>query len=263
MQLIGYIASILIGFSLGLIGGGGSILTVPVLVYLFHFDPVLSTAYSLFIVGSTSLAGGIRFYPKKLIDFKAVWMFGIPSIITVLLTRKFFLPLIPEKIFTIGDFILNKGTLLMLVFALLMFFSAMRMIRQSRLNEEPAGKGKNHLLLLVLQGLFVGFVTGLLGAGGGFLIIPALVLLMHIPMKKAVGTSLVIIAINSLSGFFFSLGTFPMDWPELLTITGIAIAGVLLGIALSAQVSGASLKKGFGWFVLCMAFYIIIRELFL
>ncbi len=263
MPIFGYIASVLIGFSLGLIGGGGSILTVPVLVYLFHLDPVLSTAYSLFIVGSTSLAGGIRFYPKKLIDFKAVWMFGIPSIITVMLTRKFFLPLLPDTIVTIGDFVLSKGMLLMLVFALLMFFSAMRMIRQSKLNEEPKEKRKHHVFYLVLQGLFVGFVTGLLGAGGGFLIIPALVLLMHIPMKKAVGTSLAIIAINSLSGFLFSLGTFPIDWPELLSITGIAIIGVLIGISLSAKVSGASLKKGFGWFVLCMAFYIIIRELFL
>ena len=135
MFFFGYAASILIGFSLGLIGGGGSILTVPVLVYLFHLDPVLATAYSLFIVGSTSLAGGLRFYPKKLIDFQAVWMFGIPSIITVILTRKFLVPYIPETIFTIGNFVLHKGMMLMLLFAFLMFVSAMRMIRQNKLEE--------------------------------------------------------------------------------------------------------------------------------
>lgn len=263
MIVVGYVASVLIGFSLGLIGGGGSILTVPVLVYLFHLDPVLSTAYSLFIVGSTSLAGGARFYPKKLIDFQAVWMFGIPSIITVLLTRKFLLPVIPETIFTTGNFELNKGTLLMLIFALLMCVSALRMIHQNKMEEKPGEKKSNYLFYLVMQGFFVGIVTGLLGAGGGFLIIPALVLLMKIPMKKAVGTSLVIIAINSLSGFIFSLGSIAVDWPQLLTITGIAIVGVLLGISLSDKVSPASLKKGFGWFVLAMAFYIIIRELFL
>lgn len=263
MLYVGYAACILIGFSLGLIGGGGSILTVPVLVYLFHLDPVLSTAYSLFIVGSTSLAGGVRFYPKKLIDFQAVWMFGIPSIITVVLTRKYLLPVIPDTIFTIGNFVLNKGILLMLIFALLMFVSALRMIHQNKIEEKPGEKKSNYLFYLVMQGFFVGIVTGLLGAGGGFLIIPALVLLMKIPMKKAVGTSLVIIAINSLSGFIFSLSTIQIDWPQLLTITGIAIVGVLLGISLSDKVSPASLKKGFGWFVLAMAFYIIIRELFL
>ncbi|MBS1730391.1 MAG: sulfite exporter TauE/SafE family protein [Bacteroidetes bacterium] len=263
MIAIGYIASILIGFSLGLIGGGGSILTVPVLVYLFHLDPVLSTAYSLFIVGSTSLAGGLRFYPKKLIDFQAVWMFGIPSIITVLLTRKYLLPIIPDTLFTIGSFELQKGTFLMLVFALLMIVSAARMIHQNKIEEIAGEKKTNYLFRLIMQGFFVGIVTGLLGAGGGFLIIPALVLLMKIPMKKAVGTSLVIIAINSLSGFIFSLHSIEVNWQLLLTITGIAIVGVLVGIAFSDKVSAASLKKSFGWFVLAMAIYIIIREIFL
>lgn len=262
MFFFGYAASILIGFSLGLIGGGGSILTVPVLVYLFHLDPVLATAYSLFIVGSTSLAGGLRFYPKKLIDFQAVWMFGIPSIITVILTRKFLVPYIPETIFTIGNFVLHKGMMLMLLFAFLMFVSAMRMIRQNKLEETSKEKKSSYLFFLVLDGLFVGIVTGLLGAGGGFLIIPALVLLMNIPMKKAVATSLVIIAINSLIGFVFSLSSIQVDWPELLSITAIAIVGVLIGISLSNKVTPASLKKGFGWFVLCMAFYILFRELF-
>ncbi len=127
-QLAGYIIAVLIGISLGLIGGGGSILTVPVLVYLLHADPVLATTYSLFIVGFTSLVGGTRAYINKLVDFRSVSLFGIPSILTVFIARHFILPHIPELLFTAGNLVIKKGSFLMLLFALLMLIAAISMI---------------------------------------------------------------------------------------------------------------------------------------
>lgn len=264
-MLLGYFAAVLIGLSLGMIGGGGSILTVPVLVYLFKVEPLLATTYSLFIVGITSLVGSIRMYIKKLINFKAVFLFGLPSIITVFITRKFILPLIPNELFSIEDFVISKNIFLMLVFAFLMLFSAISMMKEknSQLETEKNNGEKMKFIPLIVQGLFVGFVTGLLGAGGGFLIIPALVLFIQLPMKEAVGTSLLIIAINSIAGFLFSNGLNGHDWSLLLWLTSVAIAGILAGSFLAEKISSNILKKGFGWFVLLMGIYIIIKEIFL
>ena len=261
MEILGYIASLVIGISLGLIGGGGSILTVPVLVYLFRVQPVLATAYSLFIVGSTSLVGAFPKYREGLINLKTAIIFGIPSIIAVFATRSFLVPRIPEVVMNLGGFELSRSLLLMLVFAVLMVVASISMIRKTRTKTTvPAGEQKFNYPLILLEGTVVGILTGLVGAGGGFLIIPALVLLSKLPMKQAVGTSLLIIAVKSLIGFTGDLSHYSMDWPFLLVITGIAIAGIFLGNWISTRVPTEKLKKGFGWFVLVMGIYIIIKE---
>lgn len=261
MEVIGYVASLLIGISLGLIGGGGSILTVPVMVYLFGLQPLLATSYSLFVVGSTSLIGAFNNLRKGLVNIKAGLLFGASSIITVFLTRKFIVPAIPKNIATIGGVTITESLLTMVLFAVLMLVASISMIRKQKLKtEDEECRDCFKFGKLVLYGVTIGLVTGLLGAGGGFLLIPALVFLLKLPMKKAIGTSLMIIALNSLIGFTGDLGHFAIDWIFLLKITLIAITGIFIGSALSKKIPGEKLKKGFGWFVLVMGVYIIVKE---
>jgi hypothetical protein len=263
MEIIGYIASLVIGVSLGLIGGGGSILTVPVLVYLFKVEPVLATAYSLFIVGLTSLVGAGPKYKQGEVNLKTALIFGIPSILAVYATRAFIVPAIPSEVFTLGSFVITKSILMMLLFAVLMVFASVSMIKSKKKNaEENTGEQKFNYPMILLEGTVVGVLTGLVGAGGGFLIIPALVILSKLPMKQAIGTSLLIIAAKSLIGFTGDLGKQQMDWTLLLTVSGLAVIGIFVGNALSKKISADSLKKGFGYFVLVMGVYIITKELF-
>jgi len=265
MEIAGYFASALIGISLGLIGGGGSILTVPVLVYLFGVEPVLATAYSLFIVGSTSLVGTFPKYRDGLVNLKTAVIFGIPSIIVVYATRAWLVPLVPDHVFSIGTFAVSKAMLMMGLFALLMVFASISMIRTKKIAPEKAETGpqKFNYPAILAEGAVVGLLTGLVGAGGGFLIIPALVLFSKLPMKQAVGTSLLIIAAKSLFGFTGDLGHYTMDWTLLGTVTALAIGGIFIGNRMSRNIDGDKLKKAFGWFVLVMGIYILIRELYL
>lgn len=266
MAIVGYFASALIGVSLGLIGGGGSILTVPVLVYLFGVDPVLATAYSLFIVGSTSLVGAVPKYREGLVNLKTAIIFGIPSIIAVYITRVWLVPLIPNPVFAIGGVVVSKAMLIMGVFAILMVFASVSMIRRKKMVIAAAASTEpqnfNYPMIL-LEGAIVGMLTGLVGAGGGFLIIPALVLFCKLPMKQAIGTSLLIIAAKSLFGFLGDVSQYPLDWSLLGSVTALSIAGIFVGNRLSRNVDGDKLKKGFGWFVLVMGIYILVKELYL
>ena len=334
MLIAGYIAAVVIGFTLGLIGGGGSILTVPVLVYLLHINPVLATAYSLFVVGVSSTVGAFNYMKKGLLNYKTAIIFAVPSFIAVFLTRKFLVPAIPEQLFSIGqldittevlfilililamifvsllslnkifqgnkkhiktfllvtpaaimvflvrqflipripdnlivigDFTLSRGTGIMLFFALIMLLAGLSMIRKKKSSEddkEPTGIIYNYPMIVV-EGATIGTITGIVGAGGGFLIIPALVLLARLPMKMAIGTSLLIIAVKSLAGFLGDLSNQSIDWVFLLSFTGLAIIGIFIGTYSSRFIDNQKLKKGFGWFVLIMSVYIILKELFL
>lgn len=265
MIVLGYILAIVVGISLGLIGSGGSILTVPILVYIMNVDPVLATAYSLFIVGTTALVGGIQSAIQGKVDFKTALIFGIPSIISVYLTRALIVPIIPDHVFSVLSFDVTKPILLMIIFAIVMIAASITMIKpQKGKKENLEVKMKYNYPMIFIEGTIVGALTGLVGAGGGFLIIPALVLLAKMPMKKAVGTSLFIIAAKSLIGFTGDLkGDEVIDWNMLFVFTGASIIGIVIGILLARKISGEKLKTAFGWFVLLMGLYIIVNELFL
>jgi hypothetical protein len=266
MEILGYILAALVGVSLGLIGSGGSILTVPILVYIMGVNPVAATAYSLFIVGTTALVGGVQNALAGRVDFKTVLIFGVPSIAAVYITRMWIVPLIPQEIVTIAGLAITKPIALMLLFAVVMLMASYSMIKPGKKvdeAEEGAAMTYNYPMILA-EGSIVGILTGLVGAGGGFLIIPALVLLAKMPMKLAVGTSLFIIATKSLIGFIGDIqGGNYIDWSLLSIFTFSAVLGIFGGIYLSKKIAGAKLKTGFGWFVLIMGIYIIVKELFL
>jgi len=258
-ELIGYVASVLIGLVLGLLGGGGSILSIPILVYFFDVDPVLASAYSLFIVGVTSLAGAIPKYRQQLVNLRTGILFGVPSIISTFLTRLIVVPAIPEIVFQQGDVEITRRMLILGLFAILMVLASIPMIRGR--GEVTSENKRFRIVLVTVEGLVIGFLTGLVGAGGGFLIIPALVFLTGLRFKTAVGTSLFIIAVNSLSGFTGDLFHHTMNWNLLLAITGLAIVGILIGNKLSGRIQGKTLRKAFGWFTLATGTYMIVREL--
>ena len=258
-QILGYIGALIVGLVLGLIGGGGSILTVPLLVYLLGYNPIVATAYSLFVVGTTSLVGTYQKYKKGLVDFKTGLAFSFPSFVAVYLSRRYLVPGIPEILFSIGEFEITKGMGIMLFFAIIMLLASISMIRNGK-EKEVASKPQPYYTTFI-QGLIIGTITGVIGAGGGFLYVPALVLWANIPMKKAVGTSLIIVTINSLIGFTGDVQTLDIEWVFLLTFTLISILGIIIGVFLSKFVSGKKLKKSFGFFVLIMAIYIIYKEL--
>ena len=334
MIVLGFLAAIIIGFTLGLIGGGGSILAVPVFVYLFGIDPVLATGYSLFVVGISSAVGSLNYMKAGLLNYRAAIVFAVPSLFAVFATRKFLMPSIPEKIISIGNFditsnnliiltfiilmviglvifvkrirkkdirfyrvmwlaipaiimvflmrqfiipsipetlfslngfILTKNTAVMIFFSIIMFVSSFSMIKGKKnpipQTDEPETKTQFNYPVIVAEGTIVGTITGIVGAGGGFLIIPALVLLAKLPMKLAVGTSLLIIATKSLIGFLGDVSRQQIDWSLLTIFTGLAVLGIFVGTYASKYISGERLKKSFGWFVLIMAVYIMFREL--
>ncbi|MCO5237105.1 MAG: sulfite exporter TauE/SafE family protein [Chitinophagaceae bacterium] len=263
MEILGYGLAVLIGVSLGLIGGGGSILTVPLLVYIFGLSPVLAVSYSLFIVGVTSLIGAVDNFRKGQAHINLALPLGVVSPATVYFVRLYVVPNIPEHLWTVGQFTVTKSVVIMILFAILMLAASVSMLRKAKivLSEKDPIRHWRDYLQLALFGLGIGCVTGFLGAGGGFLIIPALVLLLKLPMKEAVGTSLLIIAVNSLVGFTGDLGHYDIDWVFLLVITAIASCGILIGAQLAKKISGTKLKTGFGWFVLVMGGYIIVQEM--
>ncbi|BCY28921.1 sulfite exporter TauE/SafE family protein [Flavobacterium okayamense] len=261
MEIFGYIGALLIGLVLGLTGGGGSMLTVPILVYIMLLNPVVATGYSLFIVGTTSIFGAFQNFRKGLVDIKKGFLFAIPSFIGVYLTRSFLVPIIPDEILKIGNFTVYKGTFLMLFFAIIMFLAAMSMLKKKKIEVAEIAEKEASTTILIIQTFFIGIVIGLVGAGGGFLIIPSLVLFAKLPMKKAVGTSLLIIAMNSLIGFIGDIQNLEINWLFLLSFTSISIVGIFIGTYLNKYINENQLKKGFAYFVLIMAFIILYKEL--
>ncbi|HET9503452.1 MAG TPA: sulfite exporter TauE/SafE family protein [Hymenobacter sp.] len=263
LHLAGYFAAIFIGLALGIMGGGGSILTVPVLVYLLGVSPVLSTAYSLFVVGSTAAVGAASYLRRGLVSLRTAVVFLLPSLLAVFAVRKLLLPAVPHELFTVGGVLITKDLLVLVAFAGLMVAAATAMIRGPQAAAQAAPAACNYPLVLGI-GLMVGTLTGLVGAGGGFLIIPALVLGARLPMQQAVGTSLAIIALNSLIGFVgdLSAGT-AIAWPFLLGFLAFALAGIALGTYLARFIPGSRLRPAFGWFTLAMGTFILVKELVL
>jgi uncharacterized membrane protein YfcA len=208
------------------------------------------------------LAGAYTSYRKGNIDFKAVLYFGISSIITVVLIRKFLIPIIPEDLYKIGSFEITRSFLTMVLLALVMIMASFKMI----FKDPPLNTNKNYSMPLgsaILRGIQIGLLTGLLGAGGGFLIIPVLIFSFQLPMKKAIGSSLLIIALNASFGFISDLSQYDIHWKLLLIITLNAVLGTFIGNAIGLKLSGEKLKKGFGVFILIAGIYIILHELFL
>ena len=257
--LFGFAATILAGATMGLIGGGGSILTVPILVYLLEIPPVLATGYSLFVVGLSALVGSVNYFKLGLVNLKAGTIFAVPAFVGVFLARKFLVPALPVEIFNLGNLVVGRDLIVMGVFATVMILASVSMIRGGSESEQE-GELQFNYPLIALEGLIVGAVTGFVGAGGGFLIIPALVVLAKLPMKQAVGTSLMIIAVKSLFGFLGDLGNQSIDWGFLALFCLLSIIGIYLGTYLSRFVSSAKLKPGFGWFVLIMGLFILAKE---
>lgn len=260
MEILGYAAAVLMGVVLGVIGGGGSILTVPILVYLFSTNATVATGYSLLIVGSTAAFGAIRYYRQGLIEIHSAITFAVPSIIAVYLTRAYLMPAIPDVIMT-SPFVIEKDSFIMVSFAMLMVLSAVMMLTRDN-SKLASSKPKQSYLMIIIEGAVVGVATGVLGAGGGFLIIPALVLLMGMDMKKAVGTSLLIIALKSLIGFTGDLQAgIDLDWQLLSSIIVCTVIGMWLATLVSGKIESGKLQKGFGYFTLVIAIFIFAKEL--
>lgn len=260
-EFLGYIGALCIGIVLGITGGGGSILTVPILVYVMNYNPIIATAYSLFIVGTTSGFGTIQNFKKGLVIPKTALQFAIPSVIGVYLTRKFIVSRIPDVVFYFGSLKLSKETFLMILFAVVMFMAAYSMLKKPKEEDIVEYKSKS-VILVIIQLFLVGVLIGLIGAGGGFLIIPALLKLAQLPMKKAIGTSLLIITINSLIGFTGDMQNSVIDWTFLLTFTAISVIGIFIGLRIQHFINEKQLKKIFGVFVLIMSCFILYKEIF-
>ena len=261
LHVIGYVGAVFVGLMLGLVGGGGSILTVPILIYLFSLDAITSTSYSLFIVAVSSAIGTISNFKNQLINYKTSLFFLISSSLAIFLTRNFILPTIPETIISFSGFTLTKDIFILVMFSLLMIASSFSMIRKTQFSSD-SGTKELQIPQLLLIGFSVGLLTGFVGAGGGFIIVPALYFLAGLEIKNAIATSLFIIAVNSSIGFMSDFHRQSIDWTLLFSYSFLAVIGILSGQKLTKRISNEKLKPIFGWFVLIMGIFIFVRELF-
>ena len=258
MEVFGYLLAVLIGIFLGIFGGGGSLLAVPVFAYIFSLDEKVATAYSLFTVGISSIVGVIKQLGN--IEWKVTLIFGIPSIIAVWLTRFFIIPNLPEIIFVNETFIITRRMLIFGIFTFLLFISSFSMIYETNKNVKPINI-KNFYVLIIIEGFIVGGLTGFVGAGGGFLIIPALVILIGLDIKKAIATSLIIIALKSTFGFFLGdVMVMNIDWNFLIYFTLLTTLGVIIGAYFGKSIDKLKLKKWFGIFIMVIAISILFKE---
>ncbi|HLP56895.1 MAG TPA: sulfite exporter TauE/SafE family protein [Fluviicola sp.] len=259
LEIIGFCAALLVGLVLGLLGGGGSILALPVMVYLFQIPANMATAYSLFVIGIAALIGTFQNVRNRLVQPKTALLFSIPAVVSIAIARKYILPNLPDKIHIGDQLVFQRDTFIMILFAILMILASIPMIRGQR---ERQGAKRPRPGILAFFGIIVGVISGMVGAGGGFLIIPALSIFMKVPIKTAIATSIMIIAINSLAGFSIEMMDPKIDWKFLLLFTAIAVVGVLIGIFFNKKVNAEKLKSGFGYFVLGIGLFILVREWF-
>ena len=275
--IFGYALAIVVGLLLGLLGGGGSILALPIFVYLFGINPILATTYSLFVIGVSSLFGTFKCVKSNSINYNALIYFGFSSVISVLLTRMYLIDLIPDSIFIFG-LELSKGKVVLIFFSLIMLGAGYSMIfvdnqkiddtkneiENCETNDKVIGNSKiKNIFSLSFQGLIDGAITGIVGAGGGFLIVPALVFISKLDIRIAISTSLAIISLKTIIGFLGSLNKSPnIDYIFLSVFTFLAILGMIVGIKLSKKINPNALKKYFGIFVIICAIYILLKELY-
>lgn len=261
LEVIGYFGALLVGLVMGLTGSGGSVLSVPILAYLFGNDEKTATAYSLFIVGVTALLGSFRVLKGRTVSLRAVVYFGLPSILGVVFVRRVLLPVMPETLFSISDYDFSRRMLIFGLFATLMFLSAYSMLHKSKVRISHFRKKTVVGPLMLVFGSLLGIFVGLIGAGGGFLMVPALMIIARMPIKRAVGTSLVIVCLNCLVGFFLGdFFTMKPDWSFLFRFVSISFVGILVGGALSTYIDSQKLKKGFGFFILLIAVFVFVME---
>lgn len=259
MEILGYAMAILVGIIMGMMGSGGSILCVPIFVYILGYDTTEATSFSLFVVGIVSLIGATIQFKNKNIDLKNALSFGIPSIISVIVIRKFLVPNLPEIFYHTSLFTIRRDMAILVLFATLMIMSAYKMIKNnSRITQIPKTTPQNQLL--VAQGLGIGLITGLIGAGGGFLIVPALVIILGMEIKKAIATSLLIVGLNSSFGFLVSIDLVEIPWPNILLFLLFALIGLAIGLYLNKKINTKNLKPAFGWFILTIGIFIIVKE---
>jgi len=257
IHLAGYFLCVFIGFSLGLIGGGGSILTIPMLVFFFGVDPVIATTYSLFIVGLTAISGSVDHYRMSNIDYKTVLLFGIPSVIVLFIMRRWLLGLIPTTILQIGAWVLSKSLFIMIIFSMTMLIAGWSMVKKNKYVHSPERLSYSRL---ILQGCITGAITGFIGIGGGFIIVPSLVLFAGLPMKRAIGTSLVIITINCLVGILGNIEVVEsLNFIFLTILAALAIIGILIGTWSIRFIPDKQLKPVFGWVILVLSAVIFVR----
>ncbi|MCK6606042.1 MAG: sulfite exporter TauE/SafE family protein [Ignavibacteriaceae bacterium] len=261
-MILSYIFALMVGVVLGLLGAGGSILAIPILRYGAGLDPVTATAYSMFVVGMTALAGSAGFLKEKKINYRAVLIFSLISIPFVWLTRQYFIYLIPEKVFEIQGMMVGRNLIIMTIFGVAMIAASVSMIKGSAPDESLQNEAVPYLKLVVTA-VILGLFTGIVGAGGGFMIVPALVLILKIPVKDAIGTSLLIIAVNTLIGFTGNIGKVEIDWAFLIPFALVMIAGTVPGIYLNKKIPAKKIKPVFGWFLLAMGVYTLVKEIFL
>ncbi|MDZ4822118.1 MAG: sulfite exporter TauE/SafE family protein [Flavobacteriales bacterium] len=269
LEISGYAGALLIGIVIGLLGGGGAMLAVPVMIYLLRIPTDEATAYSLFVVGTTALIGSLRYWALKQVNFFIAFFFLVPSVIFVYLTRLWLVPAIPQQFF-IGDKLLEKKFVLMVFFALLIMVAGISMLsklpgmRPAKSSDavKPSLQNSWKLVVISAWGCAVGFLAGLLGAGGGFMIVPVMILLARLPVKMAVGTSLTVIAGQSLVGFLGDLhSNHNLDWSFLASFTSLSLLGMMLGTLVSRKSKPEKIKRAFAWFSLAMGVAIIITEL--
>ena len=264
-EYIGYFGAVVVGLLVVLIGAGGSILTVPVLVYLFHLSPVIATGYALLIVGTTSIISTLSYIRRKFVNYRIAFIFGVPSVTAVYLTRRFMLPAIPDELFTIGSTAVSKDSFLMLLMGGLIFVSATTMVlvkRKYETDEEPNLNTFYYTRMILIEGLIIGVLTGLVGTGGGFMIIPALVFLCNLPIKTAIGTALLIASAKSGIGFVGEMSINPdIDYELIFKFTGFALVGIAVGTYLSDKISGYKLRNYFGYFLYLVGAIILLNEL--
>src|SRR5690554_2576757 len=261
VEIIGYFGALFIGMFMGLTGSGGSVLSVPILAYLFGHDEKTATAYSLFIVGMTALFGSFKVLKGKSLSPESVVFFGLPSIIGVVIVRRVLLPLMPDTIFSILGFEFSRRMFIFGLFTLMMLLSAYSMLHKSKLRISHFSRKTVHGSLMAIGGFLLGIFVGLIGAGGGFIMVPALMIVARLSIKKSIGTSLVIVCLNCLVAFILGdFFTMEPDWNFLFVFVSISFIGILIGGILTDKIDGQKLKVIFGYFILMIAMLVFLME---